>query len=47
LLLLCRIVTLIPISHYWTLQWAEPAIFLGAAAVLSGFCIWWVRRRLD
>jgi hypothetical protein len=36
-----------PISHYWTLQWTELTIFLGAAAVLSGFCVWWVRRRLD
>jgi hypothetical protein len=36
-----------PISHYWALQWTELAIFLGAAAVLGGFCIWWVRRRLS
>ena len=36
-----------PISHYWALQWTELAIFLGAAAVLGGFCVWWVRRRLD
>jgi hypothetical protein len=36
-----------PISHYWALQWTELAIFLAAAAVLSGFCVWWVRSRLD
>jgi hypothetical protein len=36
-----------PISHYWALQWTELALFLGAAAVLSGFCVWWVGRRLD
>jgi len=35
-----------PISHYWALQWIELAIFLGAAVALSGFCLWWVRRRL-
>jgi hypothetical protein len=35
-----------PISHYWALQWTELAIFFGAAVVLGGFCIWWVRRRL-
>ncbi len=41
-----EVLTYQPIGHYWVLQWAELAIFLGAAAVLSGFCIWWVRRRL-
>jgi len=35
-----------PISHYWALQWTELAIFLGAAVILSGFCLWWVRHRL-
>jgi hypothetical protein len=35
-----------PISHFWALQWTELAIFLAAAVALSGFCIWWVRRRL-
>jgi len=40
-------VTYQPTSRYWDFQWSELAIFLGAAAVLSGFCIWWVRRRLS
>lgn len=28
------------------LHWYEMAIFIVAALVLSGICIWWVRRRL-
>jgi hypothetical protein len=35
-----------PISRFWDYQWCELAIFLGAAAVLAAFCLWWVRRRL-
>ena len=35
-----------PASRYWTFQWYEMAIFLGLAIVMSGFCIWWVRRRV-
>jgi hypothetical protein len=34
-----------PASRYWTFQWYELAIFLGLALVLSGFCLWWSRRR--
>ena len=30
--------------NYWPFQWYETAIFLGAALILGGFCIWWVRR---
>jgi hypothetical protein len=41
-----EVLTYQPIGHYWALQWTELAIFLGAAVVLSGFCLWWVRRRL-
>jgi ABC-type transport system involved in multi-copper enzyme maturation permease subunit len=37
-------VTYQPASHYWPLQWYELALFVGAALVLSGFCLWWVRR---
>jgi hypothetical protein len=33
-----------PGSRYWAFQWTELAIFLGAALVLGGFCVWWVRR---
>ena len=35
-----------PASRYWTFQWYEMAIFLGLAILLSGFCLWWVRRRV-
>lgn len=35
-----------PASRYWALQWYELAIYLGAAVVLGGFCLWWVRRRI-
>jgi len=41
-----EVLTYQPIGHYWALQWSELAIFLGTAVVLSGFCLWWVRRRL-
>ena len=36
-----------PASRYWELQWYETAIFLGGAVILSGACLWWVRRRLS
>jgi hypothetical protein len=35
-----------PVGRYWAFQWYETGIFLAAAAVLAGFCFWWVRRRL-
>jgi hypothetical protein len=35
-----------PASHYWTFQWIELGVFLGAALILIAFCFWWVRRRL-
>ena len=39
------VVTYQPPSRYWAFQWYETAIFLGAALVLAGVCIWSVRRR--
>jgi hypothetical protein len=33
-----------PASRYWPLQWYELAIFLGAAVLLAGFCVWRIRR---
>ena len=33
-----------PAGHYWPLQWYELAIFLGAALVLAGACLWRIRR---
>jgi hypothetical protein len=35
-----------PASRFWDLQWRETAIFVALAAMLAGFCVWWVRRRL-
>jgi hypothetical protein len=35
-----------PASHFWPLQFAETGIFVAAAVLLVGFCIWWTRRRL-
>jgi hypothetical protein len=40
-----QVVTYQPASRYWVFQWYETAIFLAAALVLAGFCIWWIRRR--
>ncbi|ROT31948.1 hypothetical protein [Micromonospora sp. HM5-17] len=33
-----------PDSQFWTLQWIETGIFLALAALLAGFCFWWIRR---
>jgi hypothetical protein len=35
-----------PASRYWPIQWYELAVYLGAAVLLGGICLWWVRRRL-
>ena len=39
-------VTYQPVGRFWAFQWYETAIFLAGAAALSGFCVWWARRRL-
>jgi hypothetical protein len=41
------VVTYQPANRYWTFQWTETAIFLGAALLLVGFSLWWVRRHLS
>jgi hypothetical protein len=38
-------VTYQPASRYWAFQWYELGIYLAAAAVLAGICIWSIRRR--
>jgi hypothetical protein len=40
-----EVVTYQPAQRYWAFQWEELAIYLGAAVVLAGLCLWWVRRR--
>jgi hypothetical protein len=42
-----EVVAFQPASRYWPFQWIELAIYLGAALVLAGACIWWVRHRLS
>jgi hypothetical protein len=41
-----QVVTYQPSSRYWTFQWYELGIYLGAALVLIGICTWWIRHRL-
>jgi hypothetical protein len=36
-----------PAKHFWPLQWVELALFLTLSGLLTGFCFWWVRRRLS
>jgi hypothetical protein len=35
-----------PASRYWPLQWSEAAIFVALAVLVTGACVWLVRRRL-
>jgi hypothetical protein len=42
-----EVVTYQPSSHYWAFQWYELGIYLGAALILSAFCLWWARHRLS
>jgi hypothetical protein len=42
-----EVLTYQPVSRYWALQWYETAIFLGAALILAGVCLWWVRHRIS
>ena len=36
-----------PAGNFWSLQWAETALYLAASALLAGFCVWWTRHRLS
>jgi hypothetical protein len=40
------IVTYLPSSRYWALQWSEAAIFVIGAVMLLALSIWWVRKRI-
>ncbi|XVQ15650.1 hypothetical protein ACQP1W_24925 [Spirillospora sp. CA-255316] len=37
----------LPSSRFTTIQAAETGLYLALAAGLSGFCFWWIRRRLN
>jgi ABC-type transport system involved in multi-copper enzyme maturation permease subunit len=41
-----QVVTYQPASRFWAFQWYEMAIFLALALAVTGFCFWWIRRRL-
>ena len=40
------IVTYLPSSRYWVLQWSEAAIFVAGAVALIGVGLWWIRNRI-
>jgi hypothetical protein len=42
-----ELVTYQPPGHYWPLQWYELAIYLGAALVIGGICLWRIRRNVS
>lgn len=39
-------ISYVPADRFWTLQWRELALFAGITALLSLFCVWWIRRRV-
>jgi hypothetical protein len=38
--------TYIPASDFWPLQRTETGLFVGLAAILIGFAVWWTRERV-
>ncbi|MEV6304202.1 ABC transporter permease subunit [Actinoplanes sp. NPDC051861] len=36
----------IPGTEFWPLQWREFGLLIGLTAAVSGFSLWWIRRRL-
>jgi hypothetical protein len=41
-----QVVTYQPANRYWPFQIDETLLYVVLALLLSGFCVWWVRRRL-
>jgi len=42
-----EVVTYQPANHYWSLQWYEMTVYIGATFILASVSFWWVRRRLS
>jgi hypothetical protein len=42
-----ELLTYQPANRYWPFQLYETGIFLAVALLLSGFCVWWIRHRLE
>jgi hypothetical protein len=36
-----------PLERFWPLQWIETGIYALLTIGLTGFCFWWIRRRLS
>ncbi len=36
-----------PANRFWAFQTYETLLFVILSAALAGFCVWWVRRRLN
>ncbi|GIH26723.1 transporter [Acrocarpospora phusangensis] len=36
-----------PLERFWPFQWIETGIYALLTAALTGFCFWWIRRRLS
>jgi hypothetical protein len=34
-------------SRFWAFQWYETGIYTALTLGLTGFCFWWIRRRLS
>ncbi|HET6529245.1 MAG TPA: ABC transporter permease subunit [Actinoplanes sp.] len=36
----------VPADRFWPLQWREAALMFGVTGLLTGFTVWWLRRRI-
>ena len=41
-----QVISYQPAARFWTLQWRETGLLLGAALLLTGFCFWRINRDL-
>ncbi len=42
-----NVVSVLPADRFWALQAWETAMFVVLAIAVTGFCFWWVRRRIS